>query len=339
MTAKFSLALSALVLATGAASAQTLGKGGSPATGGAAPDGQSQGANAQLERCDAPKGTLAVVEPQGQVGQNLQRYGLGSPTAVIRMMVQQSNCFQVVERGVGMGNMMQERALGASGELQRDQNVGKGQMVAADFIVTPSVIFSENNAGGVGGAIGGLLGGRGGAALGAITGGLKFKQAETSMLLADSRSGIQVASAQGSAQQTDFAVGGTVVGNLAAAGGGGYSNTPEGKVIVASFMDNWNNIVRNIRNNPSLVQARAGVASQQNAAASVKADAGVPGDVMVPKIAGVKVLRQPRDGGGDLQTLGRNDEVILAGDEQNGYTKVTTARGDGWVKTILLRKP
>jgi hypothetical protein len=212
-------------------------------------------------------------------------------------------------------------------------------MVAADFIVTPSVVFSENNAGGMGGAIGGLLGGRGGAALGAITGGLKFKQAETSMLLADSRSGIQVASAQGSAQQTDFAVGGTVVGNLAAAGGGGYSNTPEGKVIVASFMDNWNNIVRNIRNNPSLVQARAGVASQQNAAASVKADAGVPGDVMVPKINGVKVLRQPRDGGGDLQTLGRNDEVILAGDEQNGYTKVTTARGDGWVKTILLRKP
>jgi hypothetical protein len=31
---------------------------------------------------------------------NLQRYGLGSPTAVIRMMIQQSNCFQVVERGV-----------------------------------------------------------------------------------------------------------------------------------------------------------------------------------------------------------------------------------------------
>ena len=30
-------------------------------------------------------------------------------------------------------------------------------------------------------------------------------------------------------------------------------------------------------------------------------------------LAGVKVLRQPRDGGGDLQTLGRNDEVILAG--------------------------
>ena len=68
-------------------------------------------------------------------------------------------------------------------------------------------MFSENNAGGVGGAIGGLLGGRGGAALGAIAGGLKFKEAQTSMLLVDSRSGIQVAAAEGSAQQTDFALG------------------------------------------------------------------------------------------------------------------------------------
>ncbi|MEO6364209.1 MAG: CsgG/HfaB family protein, partial [Caldimonas sp.] len=144
--------------------AQTLGGGGSLATGGAGPDG-AQGASEQLERCDAPKGTLAVVEPQNQVQASLQRYGLGSPTGVIRMLVQQSNCFQVVERGTGMRNMMQERALGASGELQMDQNVGKGQMVAADFIVTPAVVFSENNAGGIGGALGGLLGGGRGRAI------------------------------------------------------------------------------------------------------------------------------------------------------------------------------
>jgi hypothetical protein len=337
-TTKLKPLLAALALAATAAGAQTLGQGGSMATGGAGPNGQAQGASDQLERCDAPKGTLAVAAPQSQVGQNLQRYGLGSPTAVIRMLVQQSNCFQVVERGVGMGNMMQERALGASGELQRDQNIGKGQMVAADFIVTPSVVFSENNAGGIGGALGGLLGGGRGQAIGAIAGGVKFKQAETSMLLVDSRSGIQVAAAQGSAEKADFAIGGALLGNISAAGGG-YGNTAEGKMIAASFLDNWNNIVRNVRNNPSLVQAHAGVASQRNAAMSVKANAGAAGDVMLPKINGVKVLRQPRDGGGDLQTLGRNDEVILAGDEQNGFSKVTTSRGDGWVKTILLKKP
>jgi curli biogenesis system outer membrane secretion channel CsgG len=330
------LLLAASLLLAFPAAAQQLGKGGSLATGGAGPDG-AQGANSQLERCDAPKGTIAVVEPQNQVQANLQRYGLGSPTAVIRMMVQQSNCFQVVERGVGMRNMMQERGLAQSGELQHDQNVGKGQMVAADFIVTPSVVFSENNAGGIGGALGGIIGGGHGRALAGIAGGVKFKQAETSMLLVDSRSGIQVASAQGSAEKADFAIGGAAVGNIAAAGGG-YGNTNEGKLIVASFMDNWNNIVRNVRNNPSLVQARAGAASQRNAAESVRANAGAPGDVMFPKINGVKVLRQPKDGSGDLQTLSRNDEVLLNGEEMNGYLKVTTSRGEGWVKAILLGK-
>ena len=332
------LALAAAMAAAAVpATGQTLGRGGSLATGGAGPDGQSQGASDQLERCDAPKGTLAVVEPQNQVLSNLQRYGLGSPSGVIRMLVQQSNCFQVVERGVGMRNMMQERSLAQSGELQSDQNIGKGQMVAADFILTPSVVFSENNAGGIGGALGGLLGGGAGRAIGAVAGGVKFKQAETNLLLADSRSGIQVAAAQGSAQATDFAIGGALLGGVSAAGGG-YANTAEGKIIVGSFLDNWNNIVRNVRANPSLVQARASAASQRNAAESVRANAGSAGDVMRPKINGIKVLRQPRDGAGELETLGKNDEVLLNGEEQNGFLKVTTGRGEGWVKAILLRK-
>ena len=326
--------LAAVAAASLPAAAQTLGKGGSMASGGAGPDG-SQNANSQLERCDAPKGTLAVVEPHTQAGQSLQRYGLGSPTGVLRMLVQQSNCFQVVERGVGMNNMAIERQLAASGELQRDQNVGKGQMVAADFILTPSVVFSENNAGGIGGALGGIIGGGSGRAIAGLAGGVKFKQAETSMLLADSRSGIQVASAQGSAEKADFALSGAALGRVSAAGGG-YGNTNEGKLIVASFMDNWNNIVRNIRSNPALVQARAGEASQRNAAESVRANAGAPGDVLFPKIAGVRVLRQPKEGAPEVQVLGRNDEVLLNGEEMNGYVKVTTARGEGWVKAILL---
>src|SRR6185437_12799890 len=234
MTKKEILSMALLGALALPAAAQTLGRGGSLATGGAGPDG-AQGASGQLEHCDSPKGTLAVVEPQNQVQASLQRYGLGSPTGVIRMLVQQSNCFQVVERGTGMRSMMQERALAQGGELQNDQNIGKGQMVAADFIVTPSVVFSENNAGGIGGALGGLIGGGGGRALAGLAGGVKFKQAETSMLLVDSRSGIQVASAEGSAEKADFAIGGAVLGGLSAAGGG-YGNTNEGKVVVASFL-------------------------------------------------------------------------------------------------------
>ena len=72
---------------------------------------------------------VAVVEPQAHVAGLLSRYQLGSPTGLIRLMIQQSNCFLVVERGVGMQNMMQERALAKSGELRQDSNMGGGQMV------------------------------------------------------------------------------------------------------------------------------------------------------------------------------------------------------------------
>lgn len=192
------------------------------ASGGAGPNG-STNVNAQLERCDAPKGTLGVVEPQSQIIMSLQRCGLGSPTGVLRMLVQQSNCFQGVERGAMMNSMLQERALAQSGELQSDSNIGKGQMAVADFMLNPNVVFSESNAGGMGGALGGLIGGGAGRLLGGIAGGVKFKQAETSMVLIDARSGMQVAAATGSAEKADFSLGGALFGGGVAGGFGGYS--------------------------------------------------------------------------------------------------------------------
>ena len=246
-------ALPLMCLSAGAAEgplAQKQGQGGSEIQGSAGPGG-SQGDNG-LEHCDKPMGAMAVVEPQDYVAQSLSRYNLQSPTGLIRMMVQQSNCFIIVERGLGMQNMMQERALQESGELRQNSNMGGGQMVSADFVLTPAVVFSENNAGGVGGALGGLLGGRTGNAIGAVAGGLKFKEAQTSMLVTDSRSGVQVAAAEGSSKKADLRLGVGVFGSGAAGGLGGYANTNEGKVIAASLMDNYNNIVKSVRSQPSL---------------------------------------------------------------------------------------
>jgi hypothetical protein len=315
----------AALAAAGLAQAQTLG-------GASGPAGDAQ----QVEKCDAPKGTLAVVEPQSQMLQSLQGMGLGSPTGMIRLIIQQSNCFQIVERGAGFQNLMQERELAAGGQLQGGQNVGKGQMVAADFVITPSVVFSNPNAGGVGGGLGGLMGGKFGM-IGAIAGGLRFKEAQTSMIMADTRSGIQVAAAEGSAQKTDFNIGAALFGGGAGAALGGYTSTAEGKIVAASFLDNWNKIVVSIRNNPSLIQAKAGPASQANAANSVKAGAGNAGDVYVGKIGGVKVYRGANEGP-ELTTLTKNDEVIFEGEEQNGFMKVATNKGTGWVKAIMMKK-
>jgi hypothetical protein len=289
----------------------------------------------ELKKCDKPIGTLAVVEPQQQYLAAFQRYGLGSPSGLIRMMVQNSNCFLVVERGVAMQNLMQERALAGAGEMQQDENMGKGQMKAADFVLTPAVVFDNPNAGGVGGAVGGLLGRR----VGAVAGGLKFKEAETSMLIADARTSIQVAAAQGKAKKRDFALGGFAWLGGGAVAGGGYSNTAEGKVIAQSYLDNYNNIVENIKANPQLMARAERFKGAGPEGDQVKAGATFnDGDVVMPKIDNVKLLAAPQDGAKVLASLKSTDKLVYLGEEKDGYLKVQSPDAEGWVKKALVKK-
>jgi hypothetical protein len=320
------------------------GEGGSAVQGSAGPSGSSDAAS-DLVRCDAPMGTVAVVEPQSYVLASLSRYHLGSPVGLIRLIIQQSNCFLVVERGVGMQNMMQERALAKGGELRQDSNMGGGQMATADYILTPAVVFSEDNAGGMGGAVGGVVGGLfghgAGALLGGVAGGLKFKEAQTSMLVADARSGIQVAAAEGSAKKADFRLGGLLggagIGGGGAAALGGYSNTNEGKIIAASFADNYNGIVRSVRGNPSL-QRKVGTLAAE-AATQTKAGAVFnEGDVLRPKIANVKLMSKPIEDASSTVMLSKADELIFMGKEQDGFLQVETSKGAGWVKKVLVTR-
>ncbi|HEY6644530.1 SH3 domain-containing protein [Povalibacter sp.] len=334
LTALSMMALSSVHAADGPLAVKK-GSGGSEVQGSAGPGG-SQGDNGN-EKCDKPMGALAVVEPQDYVSQSLSRYGLQSPTGIIRMMVQQSNCFIVVERGIGMQNMMQERALAESGELRQGSNMGGGQMVSADFVLTPAVVFQENNAGGMGGALGGLIGGSGGRALGAIAGGVKFKEAQTSMLVADARSGVQVAAAEGSAKKADLRLGGFLWGGSAAGGAGGYANTNEGKILAASLVDNYNNIVRSVRGQPSLHRDVGTLAEE----AGKKTRSGAvfnEGDTVVPKLGNLKVYSTPSESGKAVATLSKGDEMIVMGEEEGGFIKVETANGGGWVKKVLISK-
>ena len=303
-----------------------------PVTG-AASAGGAVDAAPSLEKCDKPFGTVAVVQPQDHVTMALMRYNLPAPTNLLRLMIQQSNCFQVVERGVGMQNMMQERALAEGGQLQQNSNIGRGQMVTADFLLTPEVAFSENNTGGAAiGAVGSLFGGLG-SVIGAVASGIKFKQAQTTLLLADARSGIQVAAAQGNVEKADWGVGGFLGG----VGAGAYTNTPEGKVVAAALLDNYNNIVKAIRSQPSLVAPTAGAASQNNAAQSVKANAYKAGQILTGKIAGVKVFADSNSASKLNYSLKRDQEVVFLGEERDGFLKVQGENGEGWVDHRMMK--
>jgi len=286
----------------------------------------------QSEKCPKKLGVIAVAEPQQGWGW-LGQYGLGSPAALLRMMVQNSGCFDVVERGAGLHDLERERALAQGGELRQESNVGKGQMQAADFVMTPNVQMSANT-GGVGGAVGGALLGRIG--LGGVAGGLKFKEASTSLLVSDIRSSIQVAAAEGKATHTDFDVGGLGWGAGAVAIGGGYTSTPEGKMIAASFLDNWNHIVLAIRDNPSLVRTSS-AAGDANAGASTKAGMTVAaGQVLLAKIANVKVYSAPSRDSKVVGTIQKTDELVASGEAKNGFVQVDSSNVSGWVQATLV---
>jgi len=223
--------------------------GGSKTTeSGGAGGAQSQGANSQLEHCDETMGTMAVEEDQGApwYGQ-LAQYQLGSTIPVLRLLIQQSNCFVVVERGGAMRNIMGERQLQQSGEMREGSNFGKGQIAAADYTMSPSITFSQKGTGGAGaalGAVGGLLG----KAAGAIAGGVKTNEASTVLLLIDNRSSVQLAAATGSAKNMDISLFGGLFGSGGGGAAGAYTNTPEGKILTAAFMDSYNQLVRVVRN-------------------------------------------------------------------------------------------
>jgi curli biogenesis system outer membrane secretion channel CsgG len=238
----------AAALAGCLASAPTMGGSSGNTVTGAAGGATSEGANSKLERCDETLGTLAVHEDQSQPwwADYYRRYPrLGSTVPVLRTMIQQSNCFVVVERGRAMSNMMQERQLDRSGEMRQGSNFGQGQMVAADYTMSPSIQFSAKGTEGMRVGGGGLVGGL----IGFAAGGLKANEAATTLLLVDNRSGVQISAAEGNAKNFDYSFfGAGFISGLGVGGASGFANTPEGKVIVAAFADSYNQMVKALRN-------------------------------------------------------------------------------------------
>jgi curli biogenesis system outer membrane secretion channel CsgG len=217
-----------------------------PVTGSAG-GASSQNANSKLERCDQSLGTLAVVEDQTSPWyyQLTREYKLTSTVPLIRLLVQQSNCFVVVERGRAFNQMQGERALQQTGELRQGSNFGQGQMVAADYSLNPMITFSQRDTKGLGGALA-VIPYAG--AFGALAGGVRTSEASTTLTLVDNRSGVQLASAEGAASNTDFNLFGAGFGGGGGAGLGGYTNTPEGKVLAGAFADAYNRLVQSVRN-------------------------------------------------------------------------------------------
>ncbi|MDL5037186.1 hypothetical protein [Comamonas resistens] len=255
MSKKTTLRLAALASALALGGCVTPG-GGTISTGtaptaatGAAGGGTSVNANPSLERCDAPLGTLAVDDGRGK-----EWYAsFGAATKIttieplIRLAVQQSNCFVITS----IGNNRTESKMSAitdkqrnSGEFRAGSKQQKGQRVAADYYMEPSIIIDNDATGQLAAGVGGLFGN-----VGTLIGGaMQSKASVVTLSMFDIRSGVQISISEGNSTATNFGAAMGAFGGGVGGGLGGFSRSPEGKATVAAFMDAYNNMVISLRN-------------------------------------------------------------------------------------------
>lgn len=276
---------------------------------------------AEIPVCVAPLGTIALSEPE-----NTNRWwsdlGLSSPEALIRVYVQKSRCFRLVNRSMrGMAAMERERSLAGSGELRRGGTIGKGQMVQADFTAIPDIVSSNRNKGGlnVGGLVGGFIGGP----IGALAGGINVKKKSANVVInvINNQSSEEYV-VEGQSKKSDLGWGGGgglfTGGFLGAGGASGYDNTEIGQVIALAYLDAYTKLVHDL----------GGV---QDAIGGEQAERAV-----VLKRSG-RMFSSPSTAAKALKTIDAGAMLYPTGNKENGFWEVEDELGTkGWVSEVAL---
>jgi len=203
--------------------------------------------NTEVPRCERSLGTIALVEERAAGGTEeglppglaammrmAQAQNGGNqrvdPLPLLKLLVAQSGCFQVVDRGEGFDALQRERQLAAGGSVAGANN--QATLKAADYLLQAKVLYSDSDAGGSGGGLGSMF-----------PGGLGFKQkvksSQTMLTLIEVKTGIQQAIATGAARKKDLSIlgGGLLTNAGVGALGGAYTSTDMGKITSIAMLD------------------------------------------------------------------------------------------------------
>lgn len=210
-------------------------------------DGQKlqQQTMTDVPRCYRKLGTLSIVD--GDDPRGWTQYSLAPPQKLLKVLVQRSGCFNLVDRGSGLQAAERERAIGGNLGLQRGSNVGQGQIKAADYVLVAEVQGANSNVSGsaAGGLIGGLVGGR----LGGLAAGIRSKKLEANTVLSitNVRTTETIATTEGYAAKNNISFGGGggvgFLGGAVGGVGGGYENTEIGRIVTLAFIQAYSNLV------------------------------------------------------------------------------------------------
>ena len=274
---------------------------------------------AEIPTCTHKLGALAVNQPQTNWWTAL---GVESPEALLKVFVQKSGCFTLVDRGAGFQMAQQERALASGGQLQQGSNIGGGQIRAADYILVPDVVNKNSNAGGtnVGGILGGFIGGGVGALVSHIN--ISSKTADVVLTVTNVRTSEQQAMEEGHGSKTDLGLGfGGGWGGWGGFGGAGisnYQNTEIGQVLVLAYIDAYTKLVNDL----------GGLSPDAKSdAPSQTVTVSRPGVMRVSANEKAKVLK-PIDAGTILYPTGQKDGVWWEVSDEVG--------NKGWVSSLSL---
>ena len=199
---------------------------------------------AEIPRCTQNLGSITIADGQADIFRELQ---LSPPQSLLRVVIQRSGCFTLVDRGAGMSVAQRERELAGQGDLQRGSNVGGGQVRAADYVLVGEVASQNSNSGGnaLAGIAGGLLGGT----AGALIGGIRTRRSEANVVLSltDVRTSETALVTEGYASKNDvgWSLGGGAAGSTGFGGavGGGYENTEIGRIVSQAFITAYADMV------------------------------------------------------------------------------------------------
>ena len=201
-----------------------------------------------VPRCARKHGTISIVD--GDDPRGWTQYSLAPPQKLLKVLVQRSGCFNIVDRGSGLQAAQRERDIGGDLGLQRGANVGQGQIKAADYVLQAEVQGANSNASGSGVAagVGGLIGGP----FGGLVGGLRSRKMEANVVLSitNVRTTETLATEDGYAAKNSlsFGGGGGVFAGVAGGGavGGGYDNTDIGRIVTLAFIQAYAKLVNDL---------------------------------------------------------------------------------------------
>jgi curli biogenesis system outer membrane secretion channel CsgG len=263
-----------------------------------------------VPRCGRKLGTVSIEDGQDPVW---SAAGLAPPSRLLKVLVQRSGCFNLVDRGGGLIAASREREIGSSLGLQRRSNVGQGQIKAADYVLLAEIQGANSNVSGNGMAagVGGLIDRR----LGGLLGGMRSKkmEANTILSLTNVRTTETIATEDGYAAKNNlsFAAGGFF--GVGGAVGGGYDNTDLGRIVTLAFIQAYTKLVNSLGGIQPGAEGTAEAASAKTYTAqgsvAMRASAAAAGRVIRTLPAGAIVYPTGNKNGLWWEVADENDNV------------------------------